>query len=372
MKTPGFISSPEASRAKLVKLAGIAAAVLFLILLFSAGGGKDKEKKIPKAVVESKTASTRKAELEDLLAELKAAAAKQIQKVAKEKAPSSSGQVKPDDPFGEKILKEKQKLRYELEMFQIKMKRLEMRAKELEIVAKLRELEKKMRMLEKERSTKLIAFEAKEEKKEESGGKEKEGRKVIPAGSFLDGIVENDVVSSGEAVPVKVFIDRDFYNLYSAAKELLLPAGTRFIGESVPGGFNKDSLYFTFHTMVLPDGRHIRVSPGIRNMNLTGRRGNATDVDKHLLERVLQAGIIGVIRGYTYSQLNNYYPYMDFMSPFGTLTSIQGKDYFKQRTLTSIAREMERVVGSRRIPHTTVRVAAGTRIKLFFPKEFVF
>ncbi len=371
MKAPGFISSPEASKAKLVKLVGIAAAVVFLILLFSAGGGKEKEKKKAKAVVENKTTSTSKAELEDLLAELKAAAAKRMQRIVKDEAPSSH-EVKPSEPFGEKILKEKQKLKYELEMFQIKMKRLEMKAKELEIVAKLRELEKKMRMLEKERSTKLIAFEAKEEKKEEAEGKRKEGKKVIPAGSFLDGIVENDVVSSGEAVPVKVFIDRDFYNLYSAAKELLLPAGTKFIGESVPGGFNKDSLYFTFHTMVLPDGRHIRVSPGIRNMNLAGRRGNATEVDKHLLERILQAGIIGVIRGYTYSQMGTYYPYMDFMSPFGTLTPVKGKDYFRQRTLTSIAQEMERVVGSRRIPHTTVRVAAGTRIKLFFPKEFVF
>lgn len=365
MKLPDFLSSTQKSRGKLIKATFIIIFLLLILLILPSSDQEDEGKMEKKVLVEDSNPVNSKREFEELIKELRLPV---IEK--KDKSKRRKASVVSKEPFGEKLLEEKEKLKLEMEMFQIKMKRLEMKAKEMEIITRLKELEKKMKALEKERSKKIIAFELKKNfgNKGDFLQMEKK-RKEIPAGTFLDAIIENEVISSGEKVPVKAFADKNLYNIYSAEKELLIPAGTKFIGETLPFNYNSDVLYFNFHTMILPNGRHIKMSKRTVNMTPTGRGGNATEVDRHYLQQIVQAGILGVLRGYTYP---GYYLSPYYYHPFGDPRMPDSKERYKRETLSSVGKELERIIRQRNFSKLTIRIKAGTRIKLFFPEKFVF
>ncbi|GEM_PF-5972741 len=274
---------------------------------------------------------------------------------------------------------------------ELKIQKLQLEAKFLEAIARIKAAKKKLRNLEGESSSEILVFQAKEDLKEISSEKQTEiveiGETVsVPAGTFVDAIVQNKVeVNNGETAPIIVFVDHDIPNIYKTGAIYFL-RGTKFVGETLAFSERADRLAFAFHTMVLPDGSHVSMlkrGTEIEPMDTKGTKGVASSVNRHFLSLLAKSALIGILEAGTILASPYGGPYYGWgMFSGDSLYGLQFKDkdsenrarLIREYTLRAILSQMTE--GTRNViirsirPKTTIKLKAGTRIKLFFPKPF--
>lgn len=368
--------------------------VLFLIVVISSGG-KDKSGDTAKFETPGERVNG-DSEIQRILEELKKQEMKYRRKGGSEASaahPSKIIEERKDQLLPEqKVLEEKiKKFQLEKKEKELEVQKLQLEAKLLEALARIKAARKKLWALEAEKSSEILVYQAEEEKEQPSDSKVVDlGEEIIvPAGTFVDAIVQNRIeVNSGETSSLVAFVDHDVPDIYHRGKFYFL-RGTKFVGETVNFTRDANRLTFVFHTMILPDGTHIPLKGGKEVtdvMDTSGARGTASSVNRHFLSLLTRAALVGILEAGTV--LTTPYGGVYYgISPFGLGTYGGGwngygefysgeerKGIAKELALRSVLNQMtegaRNMVSSYPVPKTTIKVEAGTRIKLFFPRQF--
>lgn len=335
-------------------------------------------------------------EIQRILEELKKQEMKYRKKGENEESAACSSKIvdeEKDKLFPEqKILEEKiRKFQLEKKEKELEVQKLQLEAKLLEALARIKAARRKLWALEAERSSEILVYQAKEKEKQLNDSKIVNlGEEIIiPAGTFVDAIVQNRIeVNSGETSSVIAFVDRDIPDIYHRGKVYFL-RGTKFVGETVNFTREADRLTFIFHTMILPDGTQIplKVKDEVAEvMDTSGTRGTASSVNRHFLSLLARAALIGVLEagtvltppyGGVYYGVSNFFGLGSHAgwNGYGKFYSDEKeKELAKELALRSVLYQMtegtRNMVSSYPAPKPTIKVEAGTRIKLFFPKRF--
>ena len=133
----------------------------------------------------------------------------------------------------------------------------------------------------------------------------------------------------------------------------LIPRGTRAIGRAeAVGGWQQARLAVSFHRLVFPDGRYIRLEFG--GLDQAGATGLQDRVNRHYLSTIGAAGAVGVISGLT---LRGSQPYSG------------GADGARAGAGIGMGRAAETVLDRylNRLPTVTIR--AGQRLRIIFTAD---
>lgn len=133
----------------------------------------------------------------------------------------------------------------------------------------------------------------------------------------------------------------------------LVPRGTRAIGRAeAVGGWEQARLAVSFHRLVFPDGRYIRLEFG--GLDQAGATGLQDRVNRHYLSTIGAAGAVGVISGLT---LRGSQPYSG------------GADGARAGAGIGMGRAAETVLDRylNRLPTVTIR--AGQRLRIIFTAD---
>ena len=136
-------------------------------------------------------------------------------------------------------------------------------------------------------------------------------------------------------------------------QRILIPRGTRALGRAeAVGDWQQARLAVSFHRLLFPDGRYIRLEFGA--LDQAGASGLQDRVNRHYLSTIGAAGAVGVISGLT---LRGSQPYAG-----GTDGARAGAGIGMGRAAETI---LERYLN--RLPTVTIR--AGQRLRIIFTSD---
>ena len=136
-------------------------------------------------------------------------------------------------------------------------------------------------------------------------------------------------------------------------QRILIPRGTRAIGRAeAVGAWQQARLAVSFHRVVFPDGRYIRLEFG--GLDQSGASGLQDRVNRHYLSTIGAAGAVGVISGLT---LRGSQPYAG------------GSEGARAGAGTGMGRAGETILDRylNRLPTVTIR--AGQRLRVIFTSD---
>ncbi len=136
-------------------------------------------------------------------------------------------------------------------------------------------------------------------------------------------------------------------------QRILIPRGTRAIGRAeAVGAWQQARLAVSFHRVVFPDGRYIRLEFG--RLDQSGASGLQDRVNRHYLSTIGAAGAVGVISGLT---LRGSQPYAG------------GSEGARAGAGTGMGRAGETILDRylNRLPTVTIR--AGQRLRVIFTSD---
>ena len=136
-------------------------------------------------------------------------------------------------------------------------------------------------------------------------------------------------------------------------QRILIPRGTRAIGRAeAVGAWQQARLAVSFHRLVFPDGRYIRLEFG--GLDQSGASGLQDRVNRHYLSTIGAAGAVGVISGLT---LRGSQPYAG------------GSEGARAGAGTGMGRAGETILDRylNRLPTVTIR--AGQRLRVIFTSD---
>ena len=136
-------------------------------------------------------------------------------------------------------------------------------------------------------------------------------------------------------------------------QRILIPRGTRALGSAqAVGDWQQARLAVSFHRLVFPDGRYIRLEFGA--LDQSGATGLQDRVNRHYLSTIGAAGAVGVISGLT---LRGSQPYAS------------GVDGARAGAGIGMGRAAETILDRylNRLPTVTIR--AGQRLRIIFTSD---
>ena len=183
-----------------------------------------------------------------------------------------------------------------------------------------------------------------------TGPRDPPGWERIFEGQFLEAVLatrlRGDFAGPAVAIVASPLWSRD-------RQRVLVPRGTRAIGSAgAVGAWEQARLAVSFHRLVFPDGRYIRLEFG--GLDQAGASGLQDRVNRHYLSTIGAAGAVGVISGLT---LRGSQPYVG-----GAEGARAGAGIGFGRAAESI---LDRYLN--RLPTVTIR--AGQRLRVIFTSD---
>ena len=176
------------------------------------------------------------------------------------------------------------------------------------------------------------------------------GWERIFEGQFLEAVLatqlRGDFVGPAVAIVSTPLWSRD-------RQRILVPRGTRAIGQAgAVGDWQQARLAVSFHRLVFPDGRYIRLE--FEGLDQAGATGLQDRVNRHYLSTIGAAGAVGVISGLT---LRGSQPY------------VGGADGARAGAGIGLGRAAETILDRylNRLPTVTIR--AGQRLRIIFTSD---
>lgn len=180
---------------------------------------------------------------------------------------------------------------------------------------------------------------------------------VVRAGTMLDAVLVNKLVTDNYTSPVITMVDRPYYD--AAERRLLIPAGTRILGEAQAVKFQTASrLAITFHTFQFPDGRTLYIKPEESALEGLGVFGLADSVNRHTARILFTAGLVGILTGWNASQVQT--------STYGQLS---GTDQMRLSASESLSNTAEKMLSPFLNAVPTITVNEGHRLKIFITRD---
>ena len=173
---------------------------------------------------------------------------------------------------------------------------------------------------------------------------------ILREGEFLEAVLTNRL-SGDFSGPVNAMVSADVYD--RSGQRLLIPRGTRALGEALGvEAWGQSRLAVTFHRLVLPDGRAVRLDHSAA-LNQAGEAGLLDLVDRRYPSAFLAAGAIGTLAGLTSA-----------VSPEQALVSRLGAA--RQSAGAGLSQAAERMLDRylNRLPKLTIREGHRMRIYL--------
>lgn len=188
---------------------------------------------------------------------------------------------------------------------------------------------------------------------ETPASEEADRTEILREGEFLEAVLTNRL-SGDFSGPVNAMVSADVYN--RSGQRLLIPRGTRVLGEALQvEAWGQSRLAVTFHRLVLPDGRAVRLDHSAA-LNQTGETGLLDLVDRRYPSAFLAAGAIGTLAGLTSA-----------VSPEQALVSRLGAA--RQSVGAGLSQAAERMLDRylNRLPKLTIR--EGHRIRIYLTAD---
>ncbi len=176
---------------------------------------------------------------------------------------------------------------------------------------------------------------------------------ILREGEFLEAVLTNRL-SGDFSGPVNAMVSADLYN--RSGQRLLIPRGTRALGEALQvEAWGQSRLAVTFHRLVLPDGRAVRLDHSAA-LNQIGETGLLDLVERHYPSAFLAAGAIGALAGLTSA-----------VSPEQALASRLGAT--RQSAGAGLSQSAERMLERylNRLPKLTIR--EGHRVRIYLTAD---
>ncbi len=176
---------------------------------------------------------------------------------------------------------------------------------------------------------------------------------ILREGEFLEAVLTNRLAGEFSG-PVNAMVSADVYG--RDGRRLLVPRGTRALGEALQvEAWGQSRLAVTFHRLILPDGRAVRLDRSAA-LNQLGETGLLDRVDRRYPSTFLAAGAIGALAGLAGA-----------VSPAQALASQLGAT--RQAAAAGLSRSAERMLDRylNRLPKLTVR--EGHRIRIYLTAD---
>ena len=176
---------------------------------------------------------------------------------------------------------------------------------------------------------------------------------ILREGEFLEAVLTNRL-SGDFSGPVNAMVSADLYN--RSGRRLLIPRGTRALGEALQvEAWGQSRLAVTFHRLVLPDGRAVRLDHSAA-LNQIGETGLLDLVERHYPSAFLAAGAIGALAGLTSA-----------VSPEQALAARLGAT--RQSAGAGLSQSAERMLERylNRLPKLTIR--EGHRVRIYLTAD---
>jgi type IV secretion system protein VirB10 len=179
----------------------------------------------------------------------------------------------------------------------------------------------------------------------------------LKSGTFLDGVLVNQLVTDNYTSPVLVMIDRAYYD--PLTHKLLIPAGTRVLGKAEAVKYQTASrLAITFDTFQFPNGSTFHINPDEQALEGLGIFGAADSVNRHTARILLTAGLVGVLTGWNNSQIQG-----------GSYGTYSGADMMRMQANQSLSRTAEQMLSPFLNAMPTITVDAGHRLKIWITRD---
>lgn len=180
---------------------------------------------------------------------------------------------------------------------------------------------------------------------------------VVRAGTLLDGVLVNKLVTDNYTSPVIVMVDRSYYD--SAERKLLIPSGTRILGKAEAVKYQTASrLAITFDTFQFPNGHTVYVSPDESALEGLGIFGLKDSVNRHTARILLTAGLVGILTGWNASQIQ----------PQGN-SAYSGMDQMRYEAQQSLSNTAEKMLSPYLNAVPTITVNEGHRLKIYISRD---
>ena len=178
---------------------------------------------------------------------------------------------------------------------------------------------------------------------------------ILREGEFLEAVLTNRL-SGDFSGPVNAMVSADVYD--RSGQRLLIPRGTRALGEALQvEAWEQSRLAVTFHRLILPDGRAIRLDQSAA-LNQIGETGLLDLVDRRYPSAFLAAGAIGALAGLS----SAVSPTQALVSRFGATRQSVGAGLSQ-----SAERMLDRYLN--RLPKLTIR--EGHRIRIYLTADLM-
>ena len=117
---------------------------------------------------------------------------------------------------------------------------------------------------------------------------------VLAEGEFIEAVLTNRLAGDFTG-PVNAMVSADVWD--RRRRRVLVPRGTRALGSSNSvEAWGQSRLAVTFHRLVLPDGRSLRLDDGM-GLSQAGETGLKDRVGRHYASSMMAAGAVGVLAG---------------------------------------------------------------------------
>lgn len=178
---------------------------------------------------------------------------------------------------------------------------------------------------------------------------------ILREGEFLEAVLTNRL-SGDFSGPVNAMVSADVHD--RSGQRLLIPRGTRALGEALQvEAWEQSRLAVTFHRLILPDGRAIRLDHSAA-LNQIGETGLLDLVDRRYPSAFMAAGAIGALAGLS----GAVSPTQALVSRFGAARQSVGAGLSQ-----SAERMLDRYLN--RLPKLTIR--EGHRIRIYLTADLM-
>ena len=188
---------------------------------------------------------------------------------------------------------------------------------------------------------------------QQQNGNPSPGMYRLDEGTVIETILLNRL--DGEfSGPVITQVATDVYS--RAGLELLIPKGSRFLGEAREvNGFDQRRLAILFHRLILPNGKTVSLDK-FRGLDQIGETGVVSKIDHHYLEIFGTSLALGAIGGL--AQIGNY-------GGYGYNPEVR----FRVGVTERMGSSAEQVLAKFLNKYPTIKVLEGTRIKVILTND---
>ena len=182
------------------------------------------------------------------------------------------------------------------------------------------------------------------------GGGDPPGWERIYEGSFLEAVLVTQL-SGDFPGPVLAQVAVPFYS--ADRQRVLVPRGARVIGTaSAVVGQDQERLAVSFHRLIYPDGRWVKLD--FHGLNQVGEGALKDQVNRHYFSMFAAVGAVGIISGLTLQNSN----------PYGG-----GAEAFRAGAGQGLGQAAEQILQRflNRLPTLTIR--AGHRLRIWFTSD---